>query len=110
MIQVSNVTSGSSCASNVVDIPLREVYKSIEEHGYNRTDEEPNDEDYNNVDNDHGKKKGNEGGDNGDSNDHGEGRASGTMVGGNTNAASIGIGNGGSSNACQEHFDKGINP
>jgi hypothetical protein len=71
-------------------------------HGYNRTNEELDDDDYNDVANDHGKENGNKCGHNGDSNDHGEGGATSTVVSGNDDAASIGNGDGGTTNASEE--------
>jgi hypothetical protein len=77
-------------------------YFGFGKHGYNRADEIPNDDYYNDVDNDHGKENGNKGGCNNDSNNRGEGGASGTMVGGNNDATSIGNGDGEPSNTSQE--------
>jgi hypothetical protein len=64
-----------------------------------RVDKEPNDENYNDIENDHGEENGNKGSCNSDSNDHGEGDASSTVVGCNNDAASIGDGHGGPINA-----------
>jgi hypothetical protein len=72
------------------------------EHGYDQADEEPNDDNYNDVANDHGKENGNERGYNGDSNDHEEGGATGTMVHDNNDAIPIGNGDGRTSNAPEE--------
>jgi hypothetical protein len=76
------------------------------EHGYDQEDEEPDDNNYNEVENEHGMENGNAHGHNSDSNDHGEGGLNATTVGGNTNAVSIGNEDGGSSNAPQEQSTK----
>ena len=77
-------------------------YIGFREHGYNQVDEEPNDDNYNDVDNDNGEENGNKGGRNSDSINCREGGTSGSMVGGNNDAASISNGNGGPRNAFLE--------
>jgi hypothetical protein len=72
------------------------------ERGYDLTDEEPDDDNNDEVANEHGEENGNVHGRNSNSNDRGEGGASGTVVGGNTNAASVGSGDGGPNNVPQE--------
>ena len=67
---------------------------------YNQADEEPTDQEYNDVDNDHSKENGNKGGHNGDSKDYGKSGSTGTMIGGRSGAASISNGDGKPSNAC----------
>jgi hypothetical protein len=64
--------------------------------------EESNDEEHNNVDNDHGEENGNKGGHSGDSNECGKGGASGFMVGGSSDVASVGNGDGRSNNVFHE--------
>jgi hypothetical protein len=68
------------------------------EHTYDWADEESDDNNYDEVGNERGKENENAHGRNSDSNDYGEGGASGTAFGGNTNAASVGSGDGGPSN------------
>ena len=65
---------------------------------YDRADEEPHDDDYDEVANQYGTKNGNTHCHNGDGNDLGKGGAIGTIVGGNNDVASIGSGDGGSYN------------
>jgi hypothetical protein len=72
------------------------------EHGYNRANEEPNVNYYNDVSKDHGEENRNDRGCNNNSNNRGEGGASSTMVSGNNDVAYIGYGDGGPSNAPQE--------
>jgi hypothetical protein len=69
-----------------------------EEHAYDRADEVPDDDDYDEVANEHGTEDGNVHGRNGDGNDHGEGGGIGVAVGSNNDAASVGNMDGGSSN------------
>jgi hypothetical protein len=73
-----------------------------EELTYDRADEEPDDDDYDEVANEHGIEDGNVHGHNGDGNDRVEGGGTGTTVGGNNDAVSVGSANGGSSNVPQE--------
>jgi hypothetical protein len=72
------------------------------EHAYDRADEEPDDDDYDEVANEHGTENGNAHGRNGDGINRGEGGGTGATVGGNNDAASVGSGDGGSSNVPQE--------
>jgi hypothetical protein len=76
------------------------------QHGYNQADEEPNDDNYNEVANEHGEENGNTHGHNGDSNDCGLGGASGIVVGSNIDTTSIGNGDGGPNNAPKEEPTK----
>jgi hypothetical protein len=69
-----------------------------EERAYDRADEEPDDDDYYEVANEHCTEDGNVHDRNGDGNDRGEGGGTGAAVGGNNDAASVGIADGGSSN------------
>jgi hypothetical protein len=71
---------------------------SSTECAYNGSDEEPDDDDYDEVVNEHGEENGNAHGHNGDGNNRGEGGATGTTVGGNNDAAFIASGDGRSSN------------
>jgi hypothetical protein len=75
------------------DAPVRST-----ERAYDRADEEPDDYNYDEVDNEHGEGNGSTHGRNGDSNDHGEGGATSNAVSGNTDATSVGSGDGGPSN------------
>jgi hypothetical protein len=78
-------------------------YFDFGKHGYDWTNEEPNDNDYNDVANNHGKENGNEGGHN---NNRGEGGVSSTVVGSNNDAAFIGNGDSQPSNVFQEEPTK----
>jgi hypothetical protein len=75
------------------DAPVRSIKRA-----YDRADEESNDDDYDEVANQYGTKNGNTHGHNGDGNDRGKDGATGTAVGGNNDAASVGSGDGGSYN------------
>jgi hypothetical protein len=75
------------------DAPVRS-----KECAYDRVNEEPNDDDCDEVANEHGTENGNAHGRNGDGNDRGEGGVTSAAFGGNNDAASIGSGDGGSSN------------
>ena len=76
------------------------------ECAYNGSDEEPEDDDYNEVVNEHGEENRNAHGCNGDGNNRGEGGITSTTVGGNNDVASIASGDGGSSNVFQEEQTK----
>jgi hypothetical protein len=69
---------------------------------YDRADEEPDNDDYDEVANEYGEENGNAHGRNGDGNDLGEGAATGAAVSGNNDAAFVGSGDGKSSNVPQE--------
>jgi hypothetical protein len=69
-----------------------------EERAYDRADEEPDDDDYDEVANEHGIEDGNAHGRNGDGNDRGEGGGTRIAIGSNNDAASVGSADGGSSN------------
>jgi hypothetical protein len=85
-----------------------EIANGVDEHatvgpfGNMQADEEPDDDDYDEVANEHGTEDGNAHGCNGDGNDRGEGGGTGAVVGGNNDAASVGNADGGSSNVPQE--------
>jgi hypothetical protein len=72
-----------------------------EERAYDQADEEPDDDSYDEVANEHGIEDGNVHGRNCDDNDCGEGGGTGTVVGGKNDATSIGSADGGSSNVPQ---------
>jgi hypothetical protein len=73
-----------------------------EEPTYDWANEEPDDDDYDEVANEHGIEDENAHGRNGNGNDRGEGGGTGAAVGGNNDAASVGSADGGSSNVPQE--------
>jgi hypothetical protein len=75
-----------------------------EEPTYDWADEEPDDDDYDEVANEHGTEDGNTHGHNGDGNDRGEGGGTGVAAGGNNDAAFVGSADGGSSNIPQEEW------
>jgi hypothetical protein len=76
------------------------------ERVYDRVDEEPDDDEYDEVANEHGKENGNAHGRNGDGNNCCEGGATGAAAGGNNDTASVGSGDGGSSNVPHEEQTK----
>jgi hypothetical protein len=75
-----------------------------EELAYDWADEEPDDDDYDEVANEHGTEDGNAHGRNGDGNDRGEGGDIGAAIGSNNDAASVGSVDGGSNNVPQEQW------
>ena len=76
-----------------------DVPEGFGEHGYDQTNEESNDDDYNDIIDDYGEENRNKRGRNSESNNRREGGASGTMVSGNNEVAYIGYGDGGPGNA-----------
>ena len=79
-----------------------DTFVGFGEHGYNRANEEPNDNYYNDVSKDHGEENRNDHGCNNNSNNRGEGGASGIAVGGNTDATSVDNGDGGPNHALRK--------
>jgi hypothetical protein len=72
------------------------------ERAYDRAEEVADDDNYDEVANEYSEENENAHGHNGDGNDRGKGGAIGAAASGNNDAASVGSGNGGSSNIPQE--------
>ena len=72
------------------------------ECAYDRADEKPNNDDYDEVANEYDDENKNTHGRNGDGNDLGEGGATSIAVGGNNDAATVGSRDGGSNNIPEE--------